>query len=57
MTDQGWMVDDGTCTPCLLDRHHRCLDPFSFDIGTGTALMCCCNEGYEVSWQPYDEEA
>lgn len=40
MTDQGWMVDDGTCTQCLRGRHYRCTRNWDGH--------CCCNEGYQL---------
>ena len=27
MSDQGWMVDDGTCGPCLHGLCYRCAKP------------------------------
>jgi hypothetical protein len=49
--DQGWMVDDGTCTPCLRGNCHRCADPQD----DGAALICCCDEGHMISSDPLDE--
>jgi hypothetical protein len=52
MADQGWMVDDGTCDPCL-DRHcWRCPDTHEEAGGDGDVLtICCCDEQYIVSRQ------
>ena len=57
MTDQGWMVDDGTCTPCVRGQCHRCADPIEWDAGDHVSLTCCCNEGYDLGDIALDEEA
>jgi hypothetical protein len=58
MTDQGWMVDDGTCTPCLAGRCYRCLEPREGDWDDcGAHLTCCCNEAYDLGWVAPDEGA
>ncbi len=35
--DQGWMLDDGTCDPCVRGECHRCTR--RADDG-----VCCCGE-------------
>ena len=58
MTDQGWMVDDGTCTPCVHDNHHRCAEPIEEATDEqGVSLVCCCDEGYHLGWFDPAEEA
>jgi hypothetical protein len=54
--DQGWMIDDGTCAPCLHGLCYRCACPAPEDIGDGVAIVCCCNEGYEIRRLMFAEE-
>jgi hypothetical protein len=52
MTGQGWMVDDGTCDPCLDGECWRCLDTYE-EGGDGEVIeVCCCNEQYVISRRP-----
>jgi hypothetical protein len=54
MTDQGWMVDDGTCTSCVYGNHHRCTKPIESYDGEGFYQTCCCNEGYGIGYVEVD---
>jgi hypothetical protein len=40
MTDQGWMVDDGTCDLCVRGQCWQCIK--RSDDG-----WCCCGEDYQ----------
>ena len=52
MTDQGWMVDDGTCDACLYEHCHACTDPsYEGDLDGRLWAVCCCEVGY-VSLAP-----
>jgi hypothetical protein len=44
MIDQGWMVDDGTCDPCLAEECYRC----TARDGDG---LCCCGEHLQMTYQ------
>jgi len=62
MTDQGWMVDDGTCGPCLHGLCYRCDDPRESygdgEIDPRVELLCCCHEDYHIGYAHLpDEEA
>ena len=58
MTDQGWMVDDGTCTPCVRGQCYRCAKPQEWATDDhGIELICCCNEGYHIGYADPPEEA
>ena len=57
MTDQGWMVDDGTCDECLEGECWRCPDPHEEAGGDGDVLdICCCDAQYIVSRRPVEPE-
>ena len=60
MTDQGWMIDDGTCESCWLGSCWGCTKPVE-SYGDGQSdpritLVCCCNEGYHVGYLDLPEE-
>lgn len=46
MTDQGWMVDDGTCDLCVRGQCWQCIKPMETYGDRETLLLCCCNESY-----------
>lgn len=48
MTDQGWMVDDGTCDECLIGECWDCAKPCDGWDDEGRYQYCCCNEGYHL---------
>jgi hypothetical protein len=51
MTDQGWMVDDGTCTPCVLGDCLSCTEPFEEHTREGTYRTCCCDDSIELGFE------
>ena len=53
MTDQGWMVDDGTCDACVDGECWSCSQPVEF-IGDDLMcrLHCCCDECYDLGIAP-----
>jgi hypothetical protein len=56
MTDQGWMVDDGTCLSCLQGQDWLCTNPMGWDAGDRVSLTCCCDEGYDLGDIALDDE-
>lgn len=55
MTDQGLMVDDGTCESCWLENCRLCTKP-SESYGDGEiALHCCCDEGCHIGYAGLDQ--
>jgi len=55
VTDQGWMVDDGTCDACVRGNHHRCTKAQEWATDDyGVELVCCCNEGYHIGYVEFD---
>ncbi len=57
MTDQGWMVDDGTCDQCVDgDCWDRTKPSESYGDGE-TELVCCCDEAYHIGYVDAPEEA
>ena len=54
MSDQGWMVDDDTCGPCLHGLCYRCTNPQEWppsnDLDLRVSLTCCCNEAQHLGY-------
>jgi len=54
MTDQGWMIDDGTCGQCIAGDCWDCDKP-NESYGNGEiTLICCCNEAYHIGYVEVD---
>jgi len=50
VTDQGWMIHDGTCDQCVRGQCYQCADPMGWDAGDSVIdMICCCDEGYDIS--------
>jgi hypothetical protein len=54
MTDQGWMVDDGTCDACVRGDCGWCTKPNEFYRDEGPELVCCCTEAYCLGYVEVD---
>jgi hypothetical protein len=54
MSDQGWMVDDGTCDACMDGWCPNCTKPKEVPVDDvylspgETMRICCCSEGQEI---------
>jgi hypothetical protein len=57
MTGQGWMVDDGTCDPCVHGLCYRCTKVQEWaTTDQGFELVCCCENAYHVGYAEPPED-
>lgn len=61
MTDQGWMIDDGTCLSCVEGQCYLCTNPHEepgdpLQVAARTLLICCCDQAWHIGHLSLPEE-